>query len=157
MEFSDDAFPTRAPVWWGRRGVAGAHPEVDGVTGKEIVIRHSKNLGKLESLLSRIFRAPKELIRPLDDMNSVLWELMDGRNDFRTICSMMDSTFHERIAPVEDRVRASIVQYCTLGLAIIRQSALSGEWDVSTGFDPTGLLEPPGEKLGLDHEEWSEE
>ena len=157
MKFSEDTFPTRAPGWWGRRGVAGAHPEVNGGTGMEIVIRHPKNLGRFESLLARIFRAPNELIRPLDDMNSVLWELMDGRNDFHTICSMMDSTFHERIAPVEERVRASIVQYCTLGLAIIRQSALSGEWDVSAGVDPTGLLEPPGEKLGLHHEEQSEE
>ena len=150
MQFSDDAFPTRAPVWWGRRGVSGAHPEVDGVSGKEIVIRHPKNLGKLESLLARIFKSPEDLIRPLDDMNSVLWELLDGSKDFQSICSMMDSTFHERIAPVEDRVRASIVQYCTLGLAIVRQSPLSDEWDVSAGLDPTGLLGPPDESLGLD-------
>lgn len=153
MRFSGDVFPTRVPVWWGRRGVVGPHPDVKGVTGKQIVIRHPKTLSGLEAILASILRGPKELRRPLDDMNSMLWELMDGSNDFSTICSLMDSTFHERIAPVEERVRASIAKFYSLGLAVIRQSPLSNEWNVSARFDPTGVLEPPSEKLELDPEE----
>ena len=153
MLIADDTFPTRAPVWWGRRGPAGPHPERPGVSGKQIVIRISKTLTGFEALLSRILRAPKEVRRPMDDMNSVLWELMDGTNQFREICHLMDATFHERIAPVEERLQASVNQLVSDGLAIVRQTPFKGEWNISSRYDPSGKLLPPSSSLGLDSEE----
>ena len=153
MLIADEAFPTRAPVWWGRRGPAGPHPERSGVTGRQIVIRISKTLSGLEALLSRILRAPKEVRRPMDDMNSVLWELMDGTNQFIEICHLMDATFHERIAPVDERLQAAVNQLVSDGLAIVRQTPFKGEWNISSRYDPSGKLLPPSSSLGLDSEE----
>ena len=99
-----ESYPTRAPVWWGRRGTAGPHPEEAGCTGRMILIRHPKNLSRLESLIARITKAPNDLRRPLDDMNSLLWELIDGTRTLSEINSFMNSTFHERIAPTEERL-----------------------------------------------------
>ena len=153
MHIGDEAYPTRAPVWWGRRGSPGPHPDSTGVTGKQVVIRISKSLSGFEALLSRILWAPKEVRRPMDDMNSVLWELMDGTNQFREICRLMDVTFHERISPADERVRASVNQLVSDGLAIVRQTPFNGEWNISSRYDPSGKLLPPSPSLGLDSEE----
>ena len=89
----------------------------------------------------------------MDDMNSVLWELMDGTNEFNEICQLMDMTFHERITPVDERLRASVNQLASDGLVIIRQTPFKGEWNISPRFDPSGKLLPPSSRLGLDSEE----
>ena len=153
MQISDDSYPTRAPVWWGRRGPSGPHPDSTDATGRQVVIRFPKSLSGIEALLSRILRAPKEVRRPMDDMNSVLWELMNGTNEFGEICKLMDATFHERIAPVDERLRGSVNQLVSDGLAIVRQTPFKGEWNVSPRYDPSGKLLPPSLKLGLDSEE----
>ena len=153
MQISDDSYPTRAPVWWGRRGPSGPHPDSTGATGRQVVIRLPKSLSGIEAFLSRILRAPKEVRRPMDDMNSVLWELMDGTIQFREICRLMDATFHERIAPVDERLRASVNLLVSDGLAIVRQTPFKGEWIVSPRYDPSGKLLPPSASLGLDSEE----
>lgn len=89
----------------------------------------------------------------MDDMNSVLWELMDGTKQFIEICHLMDATFHERIAPVDERLRASVNQLVSDGLVIVRQTPLNGEWIISSKYDPSGKLHPPSSILGLDSEE----
>ena len=148
-----ESFPTRAAVWWGRRGPAGPHPDVNGCTGRMILIRHPKTLSKLESMIARLTKAPKELRRPLDDMNSLLWELMDGTRSLQQINQLMDSTFHERIAPVNERVEASVTNLVSLGLAIVRATPLNGEWDTSSLHDPSGSLPGPDKSLGIIEEE----
>jgi hypothetical protein len=153
MLITDDAFPTRAPVWWGHRGPPGPHPERPGVTGRQVVIRIPKSLSGLEAVISRILRAPKEVRRPMDDMNSVLWELMDGTNQFKEICRLMDATFHERIVPADERLRASVNLLVSDGLAIVRATPFKGEWNLSPRYDPSGKLLPPSSSLGLDSEE----
>ena len=103
-----------------------------------------------EGVLAKIMRAPKELRRPLDDMNSLLWELCDGSRTFEEICMLLDSTFHERIAPVKDRTAAAITRLNQLGLIGLSHKRFDGEWDSGPGIDPSGELEAPDEKLNLD-------
>lgn len=146
----DEAFPVRLPVWWGRRGAAGPHPELPGVTGRFVVIRHAKRFGRLEGLLARLFRAPGELRRPLDDMNSLLWELCDGTRDFSTLCRLLDDTFHERIAPVEERTAAALARLNQLGLVGLSTTSFEGDWPLGPGIDPSGDLEPPDPRLDLE-------
>ena len=153
MTFDDDSYPTRAPVWWARRGPAGPHPEGTGATGRQVVIRIPKSLSGIEAVLSRLLRAPNEVRRPMDDMNSVLWELMDGTLKLGTITRLMDATFHERVAPADERIRASIGKLVSDGLAIVRQSPFEGEWNVSSRHDPSGMLSVPSPRLGLDTDE----
>ncbi|MEE3269657.1 MAG: hypothetical protein VX204_00905 [Candidatus Thermoplasmatota archaeon] len=148
-----ESYPTRAPVWWGRRGTAGPHPEEAGCTGRMILIRHPKNLSRLESLIARITKAPNDLRRPLDDMNSLLWELIDGTRTLSEINSFMNSTFHERIAPTEERVEASISNMMSLGLVVVRTTPLNGEWITSPLHDPSGELPPVESSLGILEEE----
>ena len=89
----------------------------------------------------------------MDDMNSVLWELMDGTLKLGTITRLMDATFHERVAPADERIRASIGKLVSDGLAIVRQSPFEGEWNVSSRHDPSGMLGVPSPRLGLDTDE----
>ena len=146
------AYPVRLPVWWGRRGAAGPHPELPGISGRFIVIRHPKKFRRFEGFLAKIFRAPKELRRPLDDMNSLLWELCDGTRSFEELCDVMDTTFNERIAPVVERTAAALTRFNQLGLIGLSKSPYDGEWERGPGFDPSGELLPPDEKLNL---EWT--
>ena len=43
----DDFVPIRLPVDWEYRGEAGIHPEIEGITGKEVVLLIEKRLGML--------------------------------------------------------------------------------------------------------------
>lgn len=148
-----DSFPTRVPVWWGRRGAAGPHPPEGGCSGRMVLIRHPKNLSKFESLIARFTKAPNELRRPLDDMNSLLWELMDGSRNMEQIIQLMDSTFHERITPVEERVGASVTNLISLGLVVVRTTPINGEWDISPLHDPSETLSEIDPSLGIIEEE----
>jgi hypothetical protein len=146
------AYPVRLPVWWGRRGAAGPHPELPDVTGRFVVIRHPKKFRKFEGLIAKIFRAPNELRRPLDDMNSLLWELCDGSRTFEEICELMDSTFNERISPVKERTTAALTKLNQLGLIGLTMEPYDGKWERGPGFDPSGELPDPDEKLDLEWE-----
>ena len=148
-----DSYPTRAPVWWGRRGPAGPHPDERGCTGRLVLIRHPKKLSKFETIIAQITKAPKELRRPLDDMNSLLWELMNGSRNLGQINHLMDSTFHERIAPVEERVEASVTNLMSLGLVVVRMSPIDGEWETSPLHDPSKSLPVVDPSLGIIEEE----
>ena len=86
-------------------------------------------------------------------MNSLLWELMNGSRNLALINRIMDSTFHERIAPVEERVDASVTNLMSLGLVVVRMSPISGEWDTSPLHDPSGSLPVVDPTLGIIEEE----
>jgi hypothetical protein len=113
------SYPIRLPVEWYTKNPVGKHPEISGVTGKKIVIVIDKKFSFFEKLMVRLFRGPKTLERPLDDMNSLFWELMDGTRTFDEICDIMDNTFHERIAPVSERLEASLTNFINLNLAVL--------------------------------------
>ena len=149
MDDLEGAYPVRLPVWWGRRGAAGPHPELEGVTGRFVIIRHPKKFGRIEGFLAKVMRAPKELRRPLDDMNSLLWELCDVTRTFDEIYAILDSTFHERISPVKERTSAAITRLNQLGLIGLSRKPCDDGWDCGPGYDPSGELDEPDAKLNL--------
>ena len=113
------SYPIRLPVEWYTKNPVGKHPEISGITGKKIVIVIDKKFSFFEKMIVELFRGPKTLERPLDDMNSLFWELMDGTRTFDEICDIMDDTFHERIAPVSERLEASLTNFINLNLAVL--------------------------------------
>ena len=50
---------------------------------------------------------------------SMLWELMDGKRNFSEICTIMDSIYHEQIAPVDDRMKAYLEVFVRLNVATV--------------------------------------
>ena len=60
-------FPVRIEVGWEELG-----PE-------QVVIIVNKELSPLEERVANFLGAPKTVRRPLDEMNSKLWMLMDGK------------------------------------------------------------------------------
>jgi len=116
-------FPTRAQVNW----IVGD----DGI----VVIIVEKELSKIERKLAKIFEAPSDVRRPLDDMNSELWLLMDGKNTLADIILRMDKMFDERIAPVSERVSKSISEFLELGLAVIVRDPMSIDWSIDPRED----------------------
>ncbi len=116
-------FPTRAQVNW----IVGD----DGI----VVIFVEKELSKIERKLAKIFEAPSDVRRPLDDMNSELWLLMDGKNTLADIILRMDKMFDERIAPVSERVSKSISEFLELGLAVIVRDPMSIDWSIDPRED----------------------
>jgi|TARA_B110000438_G_scaffold24510_2_gene22762 hypothetical protein len=114
-----NSYPIRLPVEWYTKNPVGKHPDIPGVTGKKVVIIIDKKFSLIEKVLVKLFRAPKILERPLDDMNSLFWELIDGSRTFDEICNIMDNTFHERIAPVSERLEVSLTNFINLNLAVI--------------------------------------
>ncbi len=138
-----ELYPTRLPVFWGRKGTAGPHPtDHESVTGRQVVIGIVKKFNRLERLLARLFRAPKMLRRPLDEINSLLWEMMDGKTTFSTICYQLDSTFHEQISPVVDRCAMAIEQFKRLGLAVMLEKKIDDLESINAGILPEGLEAP---------------
>jgi hypothetical protein len=125
-------------VWWARTGEIGKQPNERGVSGKKVVMRIEKKFSRFERILAKVFRAPKELRRPLDQMNSMLWELCDGHRTFDDICTVMNLTFHDEIAPVIHRTELAISQFLQLNLMIIKKEPLNQKWKVGPGLIPDG-------------------
>tara|TARA_B100001996_G_scaffold281318_1_gene221739 strand:- start:1083 stop:1469 length:387 start_codon:yes stop_codon:yes gene_type:complete len=115
----DDFVPIRLPVDWEYRGDAGIHPEIEGITGRQVVLLIEKRFTRFERLLARILKAPKVVRRTMHSTQSMLWELMDGKRNFSEICTIMDSLYHEQIAPVDDRMKAYLEVFVRLNVATV--------------------------------------
>lgn len=101
-----------------------------------IVLRIEKRFTRLERILAKILRAPREVRRPFDQMNSMLWELCDGTRSFQEVCSAMDSTFNEDIAPAVDRTAAGIDALKSRNLMTLLREPFTGKWLISPGTTP---------------------
>ena len=115
----DDFIPVRLPVEWEYRGGAGLHPDIDGVTGKEVVLLIQKRFTRFEKILAKLMKAPKVVRRTMHPTQSMLWELMDGERNFSEICKIMKSVYHEEIAPVEERIKAYLEVFVRLNVATV--------------------------------------
>ena len=115
----DDFVPIRLPVDWEYRGEAGIHPEIEGITGKEVVLLIEKRFTRFEKILAKILRAPKVVRRSIHYTQSMLWELIDGERNFAEICQIMDSLYHEDIAPVNDRIKAYLEVFVRLNVVTV--------------------------------------
>ncbi len=111
--------PVRVPVEWEYQGEVGIHPELEGVTGRNVVFSIEKRFTKFERILARILRAPKMVKRTMHYTQSMLWELIDNERDFKSICDIMDSLYHEDIAPVEERVKSYLDIFIALNVVIM--------------------------------------
>jgi hypothetical protein len=129
-------YPTRLPVWWGREGVAGVSPDKAGTTGRKVVLRFEKKFGKLEKIVFKFLGGTKEMKRSLDNLNSMLWELSDGSRTFAEICTIMDSLFHEKVAPVQDRTALGLNQFQQLGVLAIMKAKFDQGWPTGPGVIP---------------------
>ena len=147
-----DKYPVRLPVWWCRTGESGPHPEVEGVTGKTIILRFEKKFGRIERLFAKLMKAPRELRRPLLDKNSVLWELCNGKRTFAEICHCMNDTFHEEVSPVVHRTLAGIKVFIGLNVMKFVDQKESIQWNTKPGSIPAGqtLLEDVKFEADLD-------
>ena len=110
-----DVFPVRANVDWQELGSGS------------IVIVVNKDLRPFEEKVADFLGAPKTQRRPLDEMNSRLWMLMDGKMSVNQIVLEMDRIFSEKIAPVNERVNRSIADFVNLGLVKLNRSDIDGE------------------------------
>lgn len=111
--------PVRLPVDWEYKGEPGIHPEIEGVTGRDVVLLIEKRFTRFESFLAKILKAPKIVRRTMHSTQSMLWELMDGVRNFNEICEIMESLYHEDIAPVEDRLKAYLEVFVRLNVATV--------------------------------------
>jgi len=118
-----DIFPVRCEVEWTilESGI--------------IEISLDKNLSMIEQKISTILGAPTFVRRPMDEMNSALWLLMDGSRSVRSIIEEMDEQFDEMISPVNERVSRSIAQFVELGLVILTRSENDFDWNIGPNED----------------------
>ena len=143
------AYPVRAPVWWGRRGEEFLSTELQGVSGRFVVLIHNKSFRRLEKILAKLLKAPRELRRPLDDMNSLLWELCNGHRTFEEIVVLMDEMFDEKVAPAVERTDAALRQLGERGFLLFSRTEFEDVWPTGPGIDPDGIIQP---KEGIDSE-----
>tara|TARA_B100001996_G_scaffold380804_1_gene368941 strand:- start:4684 stop:5175 length:492 start_codon:yes stop_codon:yes gene_type:complete len=129
-------YPTRLPVWWCRTGDSSSHPDLEGVTGKTVILRFEKKFGRIEKIVAKLFRAPKELRRPLLDKNSVLWELCNGKRTFEEICQYMSQTYHEEVSPVVHRTQAGLQIFINLNVLRLVSDPSSVNWNTKPGHIP---------------------
>lgn len=131
-----EQYPCRTPVWWARIGSVEKDPNLPGATGRRVVLRIPKQFGRIEGWFAKLLRAPREIRRPLDQMNSLLWELCDGSRTFGEICAIMDDVFRENIAPVMQRTAAAIGLFQRNNLALMLDEPLNRRWTVGPGRTP---------------------
>ena len=129
-------YPTRTPVWWARIGTSEKSINSVGVSGRRVVLRIEKRFNRFERILAKWFRAPKEIRRPLDSMNSMLWELCDGSRNFADICRIMDEVFNEDVSPVVSRAAMAMGLFQRNNLLLMLEEPLEGRWRIGPGQTP---------------------
>ena len=144
--------PVRAPVWWGWRGEVAKRCSDEAHSGRPVVLRIEKQFSRFERVLAKVFRAPKEVLRPLDTMNSLIWELADGEHDFQTIVQHLNDAFQEEATPVVERSTAAIRGFVALGVMKLLPASSVPGWSTEPGRVPEGQTideRPP------DMDQWS--
>ena len=111
--------PVRIPVNWEFEGDAGIHPEIEEITGRNVVLLIEKRFTRFERLLAKVLKAPKVVKRPMHHTQSMLWELMDGVRNFEEICEIMVSLYHEDISPVHERIKSYLEVFVRLNVATV--------------------------------------
>jgi len=115
VKMGEKVFPIRKDVEW----------EVS--ESNDVVISMMKDLSSFETKISDFLGAPKVVRRPLDEMNSKLWILMDGTMSLDEIIDEMNEQFAEKIAPVSERVTRSIAEFVQLGLVVLKSDYSSSD------------------------------
>ena len=115
VKMGENVFPMRGDVEW----------EVS--ESNDVVISMMKDLSSFETKISDFLGAPKVVRRPLDEMNSKLWILMDGTMSLDEIIDEMNEQFAEKIAPVSERVTRSIAEFVQLGLVVLKSDYSSSD------------------------------
>ena len=95
-----------------------------------IIIEYEKKFSKIESFLSKLLKSPTSVKRTLDVMNSRLWFLMDGNNNFSDIIDMMESEFKEDIIPSKQRITTSIMNFIELRLVTLLTKSEELCWSI---------------------------
>ena len=111
--------PIRLPVNWEFTGEAGIHPEIKGITGRNVVFIFEKSFNRIERFLAKILRAPKVVHRTMHPVQSMLWELINDQRSFSEICTIMDSLYHEDIAPVSERIKVLLEVFVRINVATV--------------------------------------
>ena len=119
MLILDNDIPVRMPVKW----------YYDNISN-EIIIEYEKEFSNLELILSKLLKSPRYLKRRLDLMNSRLWLLMDGSNNFKDIIKIMESDFKEQILPSKQRIKSSILIFMDLRLSTVVKNTESISWNI---------------------------
>jgi len=96
-------FPIRSPVEWFYR---------DG----NIVLKYPKNFNRMEKAIHRVLKGPEDIMRPLDPVGTLLWEMSDGEHDLLDIYRSATERFHERVEPVDKVVGGLLEAMLKLGL-----------------------------------------
>ncbi|RJU81193.1 MAG: hypothetical protein DWB93_05275 [Candidatus Poseidoniales archaeon] len=120
MLIPDDKIPVRLPVKW----------YFDDNIPNIIIIEYEKKFSKIESFLSKLLKSPTSVKRTLDVMNSRLWFLMDGNNNFSDIIDMMESEFKEDIIPSKQRITTSIMNFIELRLVTLLTKSEELCWSI---------------------------
>ncbi|RJU99049.1 MAG: hypothetical protein DWC11_07155 [Candidatus Poseidoniales archaeon] len=130
--------PVRAPVWWGWRGEVAKRCTDEAHSGRPVVLRIEKQFSRFERVLAKLFRAPNEVLRPLDPMNSLIWELADGQHDFQSIVQHLNDAFHEEATPVVERSTAAVRGFVALGVMKLLPDGAKPAWSIEPGRVPEG-------------------
>ena len=124
LHISTDSIPVRLPCLW-EHGISYGSPykifENHGISDKQVVIFIEKDFNRFERLLSRLTGAPRLLRRPLDRLNSALWDLIDGNRTLSQIIQIMEDCYDEEIIPARQRCSASIIKLIELNLVGLKQ------------------------------------
>ena len=87
-----NSIPIRVPCLWEYGNSYDTPNRIlgdNGISDRQVVIIIQKEFNRFEWLLARLTGAPRLLRRPLDRLNSGLWDLIDGDRTFpaRQRCS----------------------------------------------------------------------
>ena len=123
LHIETNSIPIRIPCLW-EYGISYDTPnrilEDYGISDKQVVIVIQKDFNRFESLLASLTGAPRLLRRPLDRLNSGLWDLIDGNRTLLEIIQIMEDCYEEEIIPARQRCLASISKLIELNLVELK-------------------------------------
>lgn len=66
-----------------------------------IILEYPKDFNRFERFLHKFLGGPGDIIRPLDEVGTLLWDMSDGKHSLLEIYLEEQERFHERVEPVD--------------------------------------------------------
>ena len=118
-----NSIPIRVPCLWEYGNSYDTPNRIlgdNGLSDRQVVIIIQKEFNRFEWLLARLTGAPRLLRRPLDRLNSGLWDLIDGNRTLSEIIQIMEDCYEEEIIPARQRCSESISKLIELNLVELK-------------------------------------
>ncbi len=97
---------------------------IEWITSEEKVILVVKNKGLINYILQKTLKKPKKSYIHLDNIGSVVWKKIDGKNTIYDIGAEIKNVFGESVTPLYERLTEYIMLLKKCNFVVLKKTSI---------------------------------